>query len=145
MTLQDIMEANLERIKDGADLKSSFYYQRLTEAAEHGIFMDESILEKNLNLSMQLLGKSKYALLHNSAWAMIIGSNAWADILDPITNYDLALDGKLATALGCELITDSFMAPHLKDSSEETKGKVIFVLHDAFKEFWNDELKQFVI
>lgn len=145
MTVKDILEANLERIKDGDSLKTSYYFNRLAEAVEHGVFMDENILENNLNLSMQLLAKSKYMLLHNSAWATIIGSAAWANILDPITNYDLALDGKLGKALGCDLITDGFMTPHLKDSSEETKGKVIFVLHDAFKEFWNDELKQFVI
>lgn len=133
-----------EQLEDELSLKLSDYFQRLPEALEHGIIMDENVLE-NHELCMQLLAKSKYALLHNSAWATIIGSDFWVNVLDPISKHELVLNGLLGSALSCELFTDGFMAPHLKDRSDETNGKVIFVLHEAFKEFWNDELKQFVI
>lgn len=141
MTEQQMTE---QQLSDKRDVENSMYLQRLPEALEKGVFVDDTIFQ-NMEDAAKLLSKSKYALMHNKPWSDIIGSNTCAAIFDPNVKYDLVLDGSLGCMLGCEIYTDAFMAPHLKDRSPETERKVIFVLHDAFKEFWNDELKQFVI
>lgn len=106
------------------------YFIRLPEALEKGVIVDESIFD-NFEETAALLAKSKYVLMHSKPWSVIIGSNQYASIFDPITRYDLALNGILGTAIGCAFYTDAFMAPHLKDKSPETMGKVIFVPRDT--------------
>ena len=54
------------------------------------------------------------AIIANDFWADIIGSNDFATFLDPITKYDLALNGSLGTLVGMNLITDAFRQPQLK-------------------------------
>lgn len=52
------------------------------------------------------------AIISNDYWSDIIGSNDFATMLDPITKYDLALNGQLGTLVGMNLITDGFRAPN---------------------------------
>jgi len=54
------------------------------------------------------------AIISNDYWADIIGSNDFATMLDPITKYDLALNGQLGTLVGLQLLTDGFRAPNQK-------------------------------
>lgn len=53
-------------------------------------------------------------LIANDYWEDIIGSNDFATFLDPITKYDLALNGQLGTLVGLQLITDAFRQPNQK-------------------------------
>lgn len=54
------------------------------------------------------------AIISNDYWSDIIGSNDFATMLDPITKYDLALNGQLGTLVGLQLLTDGFRAPNQK-------------------------------
>jgi hypothetical protein len=54
------------------------------------------------------------ALISNDFWSDIIGSNDFATFLDPITKYDLAMNGQLGTLVGLSLITDAFRQPNQK-------------------------------
>lgn len=54
------------------------------------------------------------AIISNDYWSDIIGSNDFATMLDPITKYDLALNGQLGTLIGLQLLTDGFRAPNQK-------------------------------
>ena len=54
------------------------------------------------------------AIIANDFWSDIIGSNDFATFLDPITKYDLALNGQLGTMVGMSLITDAFRQPNQK-------------------------------
>lgn len=54
------------------------------------------------------------AIISNDYWADIIGSNDFATFLDPITKYDLALNGQIGTLVGMKLITDAFRQPNQK-------------------------------
>lgn len=76
-------------------------------------------------LSTQILGQLRQsvsdwnlpvvsAIISNDFWADIIGSNDFATFLDPVTKYDLALNGTLGTLVGMQLITDGFRQPQLK-------------------------------
>jgi hypothetical protein len=55
-----------------------------------------------------------HCLIANDYWTDIIGSNDFATFLDPITKYDLALNGQLGTLVGMTLITDAFRQPNQK-------------------------------
>ena len=55
-----------------------------------------------------------HCLIANDFWTDIIGSNDFATFLDPITKYDLALNGQLGTLVGMTLITDAFRQPNQK-------------------------------
>lgn len=67
------------------------------------------------------------AIIANDYWSDIIGSNDFATFLDPITKYDLALNGQLGTLVGLNLITDAFRQPNQKVLN---KGE-IYVVSDA--------------
>ena len=54
------------------------------------------------------------AIISNDYWSDIIGSNDFATFLDPITKYDLALNGHVGTLVGLNLITDAFRQPNQK-------------------------------
>ena len=54
------------------------------------------------------------AIISNDYWADIIGSNDFATFLDPITKYDLAMNGQLGTLVGMSLMTDAFRQPNQK-------------------------------
>ncbi len=54
------------------------------------------------------------AIISNDFWADIIGGSDFSTFLDPITKYDLALNGYLGTLLGMSLLTDAFRAPNQK-------------------------------
>lgn len=54
------------------------------------------------------------ALLSNDFWSDIIGSADFASFLDPVTKYDLAINGYLGTLAGLNLITDAFRQPNQK-------------------------------
>jgi len=54
------------------------------------------------------------AIIANDYWADIIGSNDFATMLDPITKYDLVMNGQLGTLVGMNLITDAFRQPNQK-------------------------------
>lgn len=53
-------------------------------------------------------------LIANDFWADIIGSNDFATFFDPITKYDLALNGQIGTLTGMTLITDAFRQQNQK-------------------------------
>lgn len=54
------------------------------------------------------------AIIANDYWADIIGSSEWAAFFDPVTKYDLALNGYLGTLIGMNLLTDAFRQPNQK-------------------------------
>lgn len=54
------------------------------------------------------------ALISNDFWADIIGSNDFATMLDPVTKYDLVMNGELGTLVGLTLLTDGFRQPNQK-------------------------------
>jgi hypothetical protein len=118
------------QLEDKLALENSSYFQRLPEALEKGIIVDDTIF-KNMEEARKLLRKSKYVLMHAKPWSDIIGSNECAEYFDPSVEHDLVLDGTLGQLAGCSIYTDGFMAPHLKDKSPETMGKVIFVPRDT--------------
>ena len=53
-------------------------------------------------------------IIANDFWSDVIGSNDFATFLDPITKYDLVLNGQLGTMVGMNLITDAFRQPNQK-------------------------------
>lgn len=73
---------------------------------------------KNLGALRQAVAKHNLpaatAIIANDYWTDIIGSNDFATMLDPITKYDLALNGQLGTLVGMQLITDAFRQPNQK-------------------------------
>ncbi len=54
------------------------------------------------------------AIISNDYWSDIIGSADFSAFFDPITKYDLALNGQLGTLIGMTLITDAFRQPNQK-------------------------------
>lgn len=54
------------------------------------------------------------AIISNDYWQDIIGNNDFASFLDPITKYDLVLNGELGTLVGLTLLTDGFRQPNQK-------------------------------
>ena len=54
------------------------------------------------------------ALIANDFWNDIVGNNDFASFLDPVTKYDLALNGELGTLVGLTLLTDGFRQPNQK-------------------------------
>lgn len=54
------------------------------------------------------------AIIANDFWTDVIGSNDFSTMLDPITKYDLALNGYLGSLIGMTLMTDAFRAPNQK-------------------------------
>lgn len=53
-------------------------------------------------------------LLSNDYWADVIGSNDFATFFDPITKYDLVMNGQIGTLVGMNIITDAFRQPNQK-------------------------------
>ena len=53
-------------------------------------------------------------IISNDYWNDINGSPEWANMLDPITRYDLVLHGQIATLQGMTIITDGYRAPNLQ-------------------------------
>lgn len=53
-------------------------------------------------------------LLSNDYWEDVIGSNDFATFFDPITKYDLVLNGQIGTLVGMNIITDAFRQPNQK-------------------------------
>lgn len=54
------------------------------------------------------------AVIANDFWTDIIGNNDFASFLDPVTKYDLVLNGELGTLVGLNLLTDGFRQPNQK-------------------------------
>lgn len=54
------------------------------------------------------------AIISNDFWSDIIGSADFAQFLDPVTKYDLAMHGNLGTLIGMNLMTDAFRQPNQK-------------------------------
>lgn len=54
------------------------------------------------------------AIISNDFWSDVIGSPDFAQFLDPVTKYDLALHGYLGTLIGMNLLTDAFRQPNQK-------------------------------
>ncbi len=53
-------------------------------------------------------------ILSNDYWEDVIGSNDFATFFDPITKYDLVLNGQIGTLVGMNIITDAFRQPNQK-------------------------------
>jgi hypothetical protein len=64
------------------------------------------------------------AIISNDYWSDIIGSSDFSAFFDPITKYDLAMNGQLGTLVGMELITDAFRQPNQKVLN---KGEIYIV------------------
>lgn len=54
------------------------------------------------------------AIISNDFWSDVIGSQDFAQFLDPVTKYDLALHGYLGTLIGMSLLTDAYRQPNQK-------------------------------
>ena len=54
------------------------------------------------------------AIISNDYWADIIGNADFSQMLDPVTKYDLAMNGELGTLVGMSLLTDGFRQPNQK-------------------------------
>lgn len=54
------------------------------------------------------------ALISNDFWSDIIGNADFAQMLDPVTKYDLVMNGELGTLVGLSLLTDGFRQPNQK-------------------------------
>jgi hypothetical protein len=54
------------------------------------------------------------AIIANDYWNDIIGNNDFSSFLDPVTKYDLVLNGELGTLVGLTLLTDGFRQPNQK-------------------------------
>lgn len=53
-------------------------------------------------------------LLANDLWNDIIGNSNFHSLFDPVTRYDLVLNGSIGTIFGMEVITDAFRQPNQK-------------------------------
>jgi len=73
---------------------------------------------KNLGRLRQTIARwglpATHVLLANDYWADVIGSNDFATFFDPITKYDLILNGEIGTLVGMNIITDAFRQPNQK-------------------------------
>lgn len=54
------------------------------------------------------------AIISNDFWADIIGNSDFSAMLDPVTKYDLVMNGELGTLVGLSLLTDGFRQPNQK-------------------------------
>lgn len=54
------------------------------------------------------------AIMSNDFWTDIVGSAEFAAMLDPVTKYDLVMNGELGTLVGLSLLTDGFRQPNQK-------------------------------
>lgn len=48
------------------------------------------------------------AIISNDFWKDIIGNPEFSSFLDPVSKYDLVMNGKIGTLIGMELMTDGF-------------------------------------
>ena len=73
---------------------------------------------KNLGRLRQAIARwglpATHIVLSNDYWADVIGSNDFATFVDPITKYDLVLNGQIGTLVGMNIITDAFRQPNQK-------------------------------
>lgn len=53
-------------------------------------------------------------ILANDYWNDIIGNTDFHSFFDPVTRYDLVLNGSIGSILGMEVITDAFRQPNQK-------------------------------
>ena len=54
------------------------------------------------------------ALIANDFWNDIIGNSSFHSLFDPVTRYDLVLNGAIGTIFGMEVVTDAFRQPNQK-------------------------------
>lgn len=54
------------------------------------------------------------ALIANDFWKDLIGNASFHSLFDPVTRYDLVLNGAIGTIFGMEVITDAFRQPNQK-------------------------------
>lgn len=54
------------------------------------------------------------AIIANDLWSDIISNADFHEFLDPVTKYELALNGQLGTLVGLNLLTDAFRQPNQK-------------------------------
>jgi hypothetical protein len=54
------------------------------------------------------------AIISNDFWSDIIGNSEFSTMLDPVTKYDLVMNGELGTLVGLTLLTDGFRQPNQK-------------------------------
>lgn len=123
--------------------KNCGYFQHLPEALEKGVVFDADFFQ-DTRRALDMCSKSKFVLIPSKVWSDIIGCDAYMQMFDPITEYDLAIDGRLGFLLGCAYYTDAFASPENKDTSA-CAGKVVFVIHEEFRPYFNEETKQFNI
>lgn len=54
-----------------------------------------------------------FALLASDLWQDIVSNSEWAEIIDPVSQHELLLTGKLGTVHGMEILSDQFrLAQH---------------------------------
>jgi hypothetical protein len=54
------------------------------------------------------------AVISNDFWTDIIGNSDFSSMFDPVTKYDLVMNGELGTLVGLGLLTDGFRQPNQK-------------------------------
>jgi len=53
-------------------------------------------------------------LLAQDFWNDIVGNSEFQEMLDPVSKYDLVLNGELGVLLGLRIVTDGYRAPELQ-------------------------------
>lgn len=69
---------------------------------------------------------SRYALLASNLWTDIAADESWATIIDPVSQQELLLTGKLGMVHGVEIVSDYFRHPQHK----VLEGGEIYVIGD---------------
>jgi len=87
-----------------------------------------SIWNPILNLGQDRIGKM--IVISMGVWNAIIHDPAVIALLDPISEYNLVLDGRLGTIFGMDLGTDAYQIPELHFLSG-----MEFILVDGLDEF----------
>lgn len=54
------------------------------------------------------------AIVANDFWSDVVSNTDFHEFLDPVTKYDLAMNGQLGTLVGLNLMTDAFRQPNQK-------------------------------
>lgn len=94
-------------------------------------YISGELTTKNLGRLRQVVSSwnlpATEIIISNDYWTDIIGSNDFATFLDPISKYDLVLNGQLGTLVGMNITTDAFRQPNQK----VLEAGEIYVVSDA--------------
>ena len=112
--LRDIRDQAMEAIMTGEDRIWKRAADRTVGRANDLTYISGELTPKML-ASMQEqvtdwnLSANK-AIISNDFWKDIIGNPEFSSFLDPVSKFDLVVNGKIGTLVGLELMTDGFRA-----------------------------------